>query len=167
MNKKVKIFVVSGLLILIISLPTYAQNQSILNITLQKIISTNTVSRVLGTVKGRVLSLASLQLSDEGDGVLGVYAETLCHESVREIYVVIYLEVWDAPTQDWEYVCDYEYKWLASDRPGVDLTNASVSFDIEGLPKGKTYSLRAYHTAQNFENVSEMMTTLTDGIELK
>lgn len=132
----------------------------------QYTMSNDIVSKVRGTARGRVLSSAELQLSDEGNGVIGVYASTLCHTAVKEIYMVIYLDVWNEDIQDWVMVDNYEYRWNASDNPDQELTAASVSFFLEGLPRGKTYSLRGAHAAKNFSNVMEVMASETDGIVL-
>lgn len=133
---------------------------------LQNIMSNNSISKVRGVTRGRVLSSVELQLSDEGNGVIGVYAATLCHTAVKEIYMTMYLDVWDENQQDWVMVDDYEYRWKASDNPDKDLTDVSVSFLLEGLPRGRTYSLRGAHAAKNFNNVMEVMASETDGITL-
>lgn len=133
---------------------------------LQNIVSNNSISKVRGVTRGRVLSSVELQLSDEGNGVIGVYAATLCHTAVKEIYMTMYLDVWDDTQQDWVMVDNYEYRWKASDNPDKDLTDVSVSFLLEGLPRGRTYSLRGAHAAKNFSNVMEVMASETSGITL-
>lgn len=155
-----------------IAIPAHAQvadkviNDKNLYTDLYGVINNGNMSRVKGTARGRLLSSAELQISDDGNGVLGVYAETLCHVPVKQIYMVIYLEVWDEATQDWEYLSDYEYTWSASDFPDRTLTDVSVSFDIYGLRRGKTYSLRAYHMAKSDGGIMESMATETSGIVL-
>lgn len=137
-----------------------------LDVQVYDIMSNNSISKILGAARGRVLSSAELQLSDEGNGVIGVYANTLCHTAVKEIYMTIYLDVWDEDIQDWRMVDHYEYNWKASDNPGKDLSAVSVSFLLEGLTRGKTYSLRGTHAARNFDNISEVMSSETSGIVL-
>lgn len=129
-------------------------------------VSNNSISKISRAARGRVLSSAELQLSDEGNGVIGIYANTLCHTAVKEIYMTIYLDVWDENRQDWVMVDHYEYNWKASDDPDKDLSAVSVSFLLEGLPRGRMYSLRGAHAAKNFDNVSEVMSSATDGIVL-
>lgn len=133
---------------------------------LQYVEARNDISKVRGVARGRVLSSVELELADEGNGVIGVYAATLCHTAVKEIYMVIYLDVWDESLQDWVMLDDYEYRWKASDNPDKNLTDVSVSFSLEGLPRGRTYSLRGAHAAKNFDNVMEVMASETDGIVL-
>lgn len=159
---------------LVLSMPisSYANNpiwmpqSDYLHTQTQTVVSNDNTSKVRGTARGRVLSLAELELSDQGNGVLGVYAETLCHNAVKEIYMSIYLDVWDESRQDWVTLNSYDYEWKAADRPNEDLTDVSVSFSIEGLARGKTYSLRGLHSARGFDNMAEIMATETDGIVL-
>ncbi len=159
-------------LVMLMGFPVLAQSidrDSKVNIvdSSSNIINKENLSRVNSTARGRILSSAGLSIFNDNNGLISVYAETLCHMPVEQIHLIIFLEVWDEAEQDWKYISDYEYTWLASERPGVDLTDVSVSFDVAGLQKGRTYSLRAYHTARDFNNVSEMMATETAGIVLK
>lgn len=133
---------------------------------MQYVVSNDSLSKVRGVARGRVLSSSELELSDEGNGVIGVYANTLCHTAVKEIYMTIYLDVWDESIQDWVMVDHYEYNWKASDNPDKDLSAVSVSFSLEGLQRGRTYSLRGVHIAKNFDNVTEVMSSETSGIVL-
>lgn len=160
------------ILSLIMTTTVYAQNSEWVNqansleTCLRNTISTKDISQVRGSARGRVISSVGLQISDEGQGVLGVYAETLCHTAVKEIFMTIYLDVWDDSIQDWITLDMYEYNWKASDNPDKNLTDVSVSFSLEGLSRGKTYSLRGSHAARNFNNVSEVMSSETSGIVL-
>lgn len=172
MNKKVMSFIM--VLFLIVLMPvtvnakiTEPSNAKVLDTKLHYTVSEKGMSRVTGTARGRILSSVGLQLTDEGNGEIGVYAETLCHKGVKEIYMVIYLDVWDEGIQDWVTINDYEYNWKASEYPDRDLTDVSVSFLVEGLPRGRTYSLRANHLATAFDSSSEVMFSETDGIILK
>ena len=173
MKKVIARVCISILMILMLPLSAYAQNgiynnkSIVLDSQTQQVVSNSKYSKIRSTARGRLLSLAELQLSDEGDGVMGVYAETLCHVSVSEINMLICLDVWDDNIQDWITINNYVYTWKASDTPEGVLTDVSVSFLIEGLSKGRTYSLRGYHTAIGFDKLSEIMATETDGIVLK
>lgn len=172
MNKVIKLFV-SIVLMVSFVIPTYAQcngngvDSKVLDTKIIKVLTSDDVSRVRGITKGRLLSLAELQISNDKDGIIGVYAETLCHTPVEKIYMTIYLDVWDEPTQDWIMINTYSYEWSATDYPNEDLTDVSVSFDITGLKKGRKYSLRGMHAAKGFDMNSEVMQTETDGIILE
>lgn len=166
-------FFVSIVLIFSFIIPAYAQynefgiNSKVLDTQMIKVVTNDDISSVRGVARGRILSLAELQISNDGDGILGVYAETLCHIPVEKIYMTIYLDVWDEPTQDWIMINSYSYEWSASDYPNEDLTDVSVSFDITGLNKGRKYSLRGSHAAKGFDMGVELMQTETDGIILE
>ena len=162
-------FITTLFLIICMAFPVNAQIKSKVNnvnMDLQTVICKDDVSRVKGVARGRLISSAELQISDDGNGVLGVYAETLCHIPVEKIYMIIFLEVWDEENQDWKYLSDYEYTWNSADFPNRPLTDVSVSFDIHGLRRGKTYSLRAYHSVDGFDSTYETMSTETSGIVL-
>lgn len=170
-RKRVLVTLLTLVVLLTMTMTTYAKSSWIsqadnLDTTLNQVISTNDISQVRGSAKGRVISSAGLQITDEGGGVLGVYAETLCHTAVKEIYMVIHLDVWDDGIQDWINLDMYEYRWNASENPDRDLTDVSVSFLLEGLARGKTYSLRGAHVAKNLNNVMEVMSSETSGIVL-
>lgn len=171
-KKRVTGILLSILLVCSMPLTVNAKNDvwlpqgDVVDAQFSSIVSNSSISKVRGTARGRVISSAELELADEGQGVIGVYASTLCHTAVKEIYMVIYLDIWDESRQDWIVVDQYEYNWKASDAPDKDLTAVSVSFSLEGLQRGRTYSLRGAHVAKNFENVMEVMSSETDGIVL-
>lgn len=144
----------------------WLKQANVVDSQLQYVEAGDDTSKVRGVARGRVLSSVELELADEGNGVIGVYAATLCHTAVKEIYMVIYLDVWDESLQDWVMLDNYEYRWKSSDNPDKNLTDVSVSFSLEGLPRGRTYSLRGAHAAKNFDNVMEVMSSETDGIVL-
>lgn len=122
-------------------------------------------ARTTKAARGRVISSATLQISDEGNGVLGAYSELLCHTAVKQIYMVIYLEIWNESYEDWQLVDSYEYSWQDTDFP-EDLNMAFVSFDVDGLSRGKEYRLRASYAAKNYDSVLEVMSARTNGITL-
>lgn len=151
--------------------PAYAQNNNTISReNVDSVVTNKNVSSDRASItkmpRGRILSSATLQISDEGNGTLGVYADTLCHISVKKIDLIIYLDIWNEANEDWEYVNSYEYTWLSSDYPDQSLNMAVVSFDIEGLNRGREYRLRAVHGARSFDSMTEIMSTRTDGIVL-
>lgn len=144
----------------------YHENSKLLDIASLKETYNKKISKVIASPRGRLISSSGLQISDEGSGILGVYAETLCHTGMQEIFMTIYLDIWNAKYQDWEMVDYYEYKWLASEHPDEELAAVSVSFDLTGLSRNREYRLRGYHGAVGFDNGIEMMSTETHGISL-
>ena len=172
MKKNFLKFLLSMFLVIWMVCPIHAQSDnryvnSNNDTYLRTIISNNKISRVMGIARGRLLSSSGLEISNDKDGIIGVYAETLCHVAVSEIDMAIYLDVWDEQQQDWVMINEFEYNWLAENSPNGELTDVSVSFDVVGLRKGKTYSLRAYHAARAFDGSIETMATETSGIVLE
>lgn len=171
-KKRTIIFLLITILMFSMPLTVNAQNvdwwtqANVVDTKSRYVMSNDSISTVRGAARGRVISSSELQLSDEGSGVIGVYASTLCHTAVEEIYMMIYLDVWDESLQDWVMINDFEYNWKSSDEPDKDLSAASVSFLLEGLSRGRTYSLRGVHIARNFDKVVEVMASETDGITL-
>lgn len=139
---------------------------SMTEMTETNIISNNQLSRVLGSVRGRFLSSATIQISDEGNGVLGVYADTLCHENMKDIYVTIFLEIWEEDNNDWTQLNMYEYEWHASS-PEEKLSMAGVAFDIENLERRRVYRLRSMHAVRSHGGITEAMMPRTEGIILR
>lgn len=172
MKKRLFGFLLISVLLLSLSSTAYAKSSdwsvhsNVVNAQMQSVVANDNTSKIRGTARGRVISSVELQLSDEGGGVIGVYASTLCHTAVKEIYMTMYLDVWDEDIQDWVMVDNYEYRWRASDNPDKDLSAVSVSFLLEDLPRGRMYSLRGAHAAKNFDNVMEVMASETSGIIL-
>lgn len=99
--------------------------------------------------RGLVIAAGIVQISNEGKGVLGVYAETLSHTYADEIAMTIYLDVMDSETdsdeEDWHTVNYYTYSWTKEDALNKELNAVSVSFDIHGLERGRYYRLRGAH----------------------
>lgn len=173
MTKKVLRVGFCFLLMFLISMPIYAkENQNSKDVEFygnssQYVTSNDTFAKVVKIARGRLISSSGLQISDEGNGVLGVYAETLCHSRMKDIYMTIYLDMWDETRKDWITLDDYEYAWSASGQQGKDLTDVSVSFDVVGLQRGRKYCLRSNHVARDFNLNSESMTIDTEAITLK
>lgn len=161
------------MLTIFLSVPVYAgryewiKDADVLTMQRKMITTDNNASKVKGIARGRLISSVGLEISSDGNGMIGVYAETLCHIPVKNIYSLIYLEVWDESKQDWKYVNEYEYEWKSSDFPNEELTNVSISFDVDKLQRGKTYSLRGYYTVEGFDYARESMSIETDGLLLE
>lgn len=168
--KKIKRLITILMIMLVTATPIYAQGINpddeavVLNSDLKSVVLNDSTSRVVATPRGSVISSSGVQISDEGGGILGVYAETLCHNKVKQIYISIYLDIWDEEREDWIVVDHYDYDWQDKDHP--NLTYATVSFDLEGLTRGRTYRLRGLHAAKSYDSITEAMATRTAGIVL-
>lgn len=173
MNKKRWVHIILSIVLsMLMVIPTYAQDNSWLRNTnpletdLQTVISADNISKVLGTARGRLISSSELEISTDKNGLLGIYAGTFCHVPVKQLYLTIYLEVWEEETQEWKQLNHYDYVWNASDHPDRDLYSAGVSLEIDDLQIGETYRLRGLHAAKSFDGISEVMATKTSGLVL-
>ena len=70
---------------------------------------------------------------------------------MREIRMNLYLEVWDEEHSTWQKVETYKYTWEASEMQ-EDLTAGVVSFDVDGLERGRDYRLRGIAGAYNLDS---------------
>lgn len=139
---------------------------SIEKVTETNIVFSSQIPRIIGSARGRLLSSATIQISDEGNGVLGVYADTLCHTNMKDIYTTIYLEILDEDGETWLQLNSYDYEWHASS-PEEDLSVAGVAFDVAGLERRRVYRLRSMHAVRSHEGVTEMMAPRTGAIILR
>lgn len=172
MMKKIKVLLFSVMVFSLLPATAYAQPRTLpqgaerVEAPMESIISTPDVSRVIGTPRGSLISLGTIQISDEGKGVLGVYADTLCHVKVDEIDMTIYLDIFNEETNDWDSLNYYEYVWKAADMTDHELTNISVSFDLYGLRRKRTYRLQCFHVVKDASGYSEALFSETFGLEL-
>ncbi len=115
--------------------------------------------------RGRYIASSGLSITNEGYGVLEVYADTLAHVAVKKIKMTIYLDQWDEDSEDWVQIdsksLTYEYE-----EGGEDLNEASQSFLIENLETNKYYRLRGLHAVWSFDGYLETHATMTDGVLL-
>ena len=117
------------------------------------------------SIRGRYIASSSVSVSNEGYGVLGVYAHTLAYESVMKIRMNIYLDQWDEDEEAWIQI---DSKMLTYDNENgeEDLHSVSESFTVENLEVGKYYRVRGYHAVWSFDGLIESHGTMTNGILL-
>lgn len=143
--------------------PEVMKSQPIAN---QRSETTEKVSRALAQTRGIILAYASTTIFDEGKGVIGIQAATLCHEEVDSIRMRILLERYDEANDMWYTVATYPYDISAQDKPnGETLTNAVYSFDVKDQAPGYFYRVKGFHIAYVGDN-NYSFSTLTDGIKI-
>lgn len=122
--------------------------------------------RTNGFARGRYISSSGLSLSNEGYGVIGVYADTTAHVDVKKIQINIYLDRWDASEKDWVQV--EQYKYVSEYKAGGEkISDLTVYFDIEDQSAGYYYRLRGLHGVWSFGGDLETQSTITDGVLIK
>lgn len=111
--------------------------------------------------RGSILSMGMVSISNDGNGRIGVYINTSCHTVVDKITMRVYLDSWNEANQLWEQEGYYDFEYLKKDYS--DLSSASASFQIAGMPTGKYYRLRGLHAVTDGE-IFEVLSSRTDGV---
>lgn len=124
----------------------------------------NKVSRYLQIQpRGNIISTGILQISNKGNGNIGVYIQTLTHVEVDETTFGVFLDRWIESEQRWANVASYKFSYTKEDNPDDDLTIKSLSFDVEGQPVDCYYRLRGAHMVI-LNGTREMLSSETEGI---
>lgn len=121
---------------------------------------------ILNSTRGRLISSVDVQISDEGKGVIGVYADMLCHEAMDELRIWVYLEKQES-TGSWISVTHKQFEWVAEDYPNDDLTMAIVSYKIANMKRGEKYRLRCVFGAYSDDLGSENWRAATGALYLE
>lgn len=162
MKKIIKVFLVIIVLNVLLNLTAFAED---IEWRQSKLLPEN-VKYSIGyghQERGDYLSSALLSITNEGYSSIGIYAGTFCHVPVKKIRMAVYLDRWDENEEDWFQV-DY-YNFTYEDKEGKkDLTSATESFSVIGLPANCYYRLRGFICVWPFSGGSEMQGPVTDGI---
>lgn len=113
--------------------------------------------------RGTIISTGTLRISNEGDGAIGVFMQTLAHVDVDETTFGVYLDRWITSEERWANVAHYTFSYTKEDYPDEDLAMKSLSFNIVGQPVDCYYRLRGLHLVV-LDGTREMLSTQTDGI---
>lgn len=114
-------------------------------------------------MRSQGLAGATSGISNEGSGVIGVYAQTRMHIPVDWAYLTIYLERWHEELGSWQIKETLEKEFLPEDDADGKLTAVTLSADISGQPTGYYYRVRAIHELEYGDNY-EVKVSKTDGI---
>ena len=160
MKKKVVCLVIAILMSVLSISPCFAQvtgNEQIklLNIKEQPVWATQP--------RGTYISTGILQISNEGNGQIGVFIQTLTHTEVDQTRFGIYLDRWIPSESRYANVASYTFEFNKEDYPDEDLTTKSLSFNIVGQPDDCYYRLRGVHLVVA-NGTREMLTSQTDGV---
>lgn len=164
--KKHLILALAMILIVQFNINAYAnENASIAQISNVREFNGNGQTRVIGAPRGRLISSVEVQLTDKGRGTVGVYADLLCHEAMKQLRIWLYLDKWDSETEEWVVEDFQQFTWLAEDYPEQELTMAMVGYDISGLERGQDYRLRGMFGANDLDSsLQEAWQVKTDNL---
>lgn len=115
--------------------------------------------------RGRYIGSSCVEISNEGYGVIGIYADTLAHVAVKKIQMKIYLDRWNEGSKSWVQVKEFSFTYNSSN--GETLNSASESFTVDDQLAGYRYRLRGLHAVWTFGGELETHATATDGVLIK
>lgn len=156
-KKIINILLVCVMMVLI-SMVAYAQTEDVAEQWNVKIADTKSEyvnsrgAKIVATPKGMLLSSVEISLVNLGKGVAEIYADALCHEAMKKIKMVLYLEKWNESQEDWNTEERFEYEWRAEDYPDKDLSMAAVSFNVYGLDRGYKYRVKGLFGAYDLDS---------------
>lgn len=162
MNKFIKSLCLSVLICMLCGIPTFAlvsdPNFALLKGETEQMV-------VKPQPRGSIISTGTLRISNEQDGSIGVFMQTLAHVDVDETIFGVYLDRWIDSEKRWANVDHYTFSYTKEEYPDEDLAMKSLSFRIIGQPVDCYYRLRGLH-AVVLNGTREMLTTETQGVLL-
>lgn len=114
--------------------------------------------------RSTALATAMSEITNEGNGVISVCAETTMHRPVDWAYLTIYLERWYEDLETWQIEKTFEKEFLPEDEDDGELTTATLGAYIYDQPTGYYYRVRALHELEFDGDWYEAKVTKTDGI---
>lgn len=168
MKRRINVFIVAVIYCIIFSITSYASiNKKSSSLTFDDSIllpeNVKTSTGYGNSSRGNYISMSLLTITNRGYGEIGIYASTLAHQPVKKIRMNVYLDRWDENKNDW-YQVDYYYFTYEYKEGEEDLTEATESFSVLGLPTGCYYRLRSFNAVFPFEGGVESQGPKTDGI---
>lgn len=125
-----------------------------------------TAQELEGTVRGELISSVEISLLDNGKGSLNIYADVLCHQTMKEIRLNLYLDQWNESSGAWSQIKSYRYIWDESNTPAENRYMGVVDFDVSGLARGNSYRLRAIAGATALDGTrSRTWSAETDAVQ--
>lgn len=113
------------------------------------------------------LAAASSQVTNEGEGVLRIYADFTSHAGVEwgQITINLYRKK-SSDSGTWSKVDTFTKTFNGADYPDGKITYAYTEFDVHGLATNYYYRLTCYHKVKTPSGSYESKTTQTDGVLL-
>ncbi len=113
------------------------------------------------------LATAISEITNEGNGILHIYADFTSNNSVEWAKLTINLERRKSATSGtWSNVKTYTYEFDREDEPDGELIYACADFDVSGYATGYYYRLTCEHKVKTPSGSYETKTTRTDGVLL-
>lgn len=151
---------------------SYARNQDeylkIVNTSIESELLPEGIRQSEGSLQGversTALAGALSSITNEGNGVIGILAETTMYTPVDWACLTVYLEKWYEDAESWQTVKTFEKEFLPEDEEDGLLTVATFSADVTDQPTGYYYRVRTIHELEFDNGWYEAKVTKTDGI---
>lgn len=122
-----------------------------------------------GSIEPRSLYLASgiSEVTNEGEGVLSIYADFASYNAVKWASLTITLQKRkSANSGGWTTVDTYVYEFDAADEPNGELTDGYAEFEVHGLQTDYYYRVKCVHKVKTPNDTYESKTSQTSGVLL-
>ena len=106
------------------------------------------------------------EITNEGNGVLHIYADFTSYQSVPWAQLTIKLERTKSASGSWSHVKTYTYTFEAKDQPDGILIYGSADFDTSAFSSGYYYRLTCTHKVKTPSGSYESKVSQTDGVLL-
>lgn len=126
------------------------------------------VSENGSAIEPRSLYLASAisEITNEGQGVLRIYADFASYNDVNWAKITINLQRRKGTSGSWSPVDTYEYEFTPEDTSDGRLHSEMVEFRVYGLETDYYYRLKCEHKVQTPSGSYETKNTQTNGVLL-
>lgn len=119
------------------------------------------------STRGEALALSLLDITNAGNGAIGIYAMTVLHRDVVWGMTTIYLDRWNAEEERWEFLEEFITVFPNGSNNG-ETTSLDVSILVTNQPSGYYYRLRGSHEIEYKNDSNKIMweghTTSTNGV---
>lgn len=117
--------------------------------------------------RSRYLASGMSEITNEGEGVLSIYADFASYSPVKWASLTITLQKRkNADSGGWSDVKTYKYEFDAADEPDGELTDGWVDFEVHGMQTNYYYRVVCVHKVKTPNNTYESKTSTTDGVLL-
>lgn len=117
--------------------------------------------------RSRYLASGISEVTNEGEGVLSIYADFASYNAVKWASLTITLQKRkSANSGGWSDVHTYVYEFDAADEPDGESTDGYAEFEVHGLQTDYYYRVVCVHKVKTPNNTYESKTSLTDGVLL-
>lgn len=117
--------------------------------------------------RSRALASATSEITNEGEGVLGIYADFRSYEGVEWGQITIRLQRRKSlESGSWEPAKTYTFEFDGDDYSNGIITYAYTEFEARGFATNYYYRLTCTHKVKTSSGTYESKNTQTDGVLL-